>query len=163
MSDFALVDLPVSLDGSGVLGLASSLGRLLKVKRALDRLNSPRGDEAVAAEMVARMQEDVPVLSGRLKEGISYRFEDGFWVVEATAHGRRGGGEGADYAPFVELGTAPHKSVADRSYFDGAARRTGHPGTTAQPFFWQNARDVLSEYAQRLSGIVDDTTTEFNA
>lgn len=167
MSDLALIDLPLSLDGSGVLGLAQTLGGLLKVKRVLDGLSSPHGDEAVAAEMVSRMQRDAPVLSGRLREGISYRFEDGAWVVEAEAHRegarRRGEGEGANYAPFVEYGTAPRRQVADDSYFAGAARRSGHPGTPAQAFFWQNARDVLSDYAHALSDTIDDATQEFNA
>lgn len=157
----ALIDLPLSPDGSGVQGVASVLGGLLKVKKALDRASSPQGDEAVAAEMVARMRRDAPELTGLLREGITYRFEDGAWVVEAAASlqgaRKRGQGEGADYAPFVEYGTA------DRTYFAGDARRVGHPGTEAQPFFWQNAREVLAEYVLHLAGTLADAVEEFDA
>lgn len=141
----SVTDLPLEFDGSGILGLARTIGTLSKVHRALSRGNSPRGDERVAAEMVDRMKVDVARRTGALAEGITYRFEDGFWVVEAVSHAKRDGKEGADYAPFVEFGTEPHG---------------GHPGTDAQAFFWQNAKDVLEEYEISLSNMVDDAVSE---
>lgn len=144
----AIPDLPLSIDGSGILGLAQTGLRLSKLHRAITKANSPRGDERIAAEMVDRMKADVPRDSGALAEGITYRFEDGFWVVEAVSHARRGDKEGADYAPFVEFGTEPHG---------------GHPGTSAQEFFWQNARDVLEEYQAELADTIDSAVEEAGA
>lgn len=144
----AIPDFPLLIDGSGVLGLAQTGLRLSKLHRAITRANSPRGDERIAAEMVDRMKADVPRESGALAEGITYRFEDGFWVVEAVSHARRGEKEGADYAPFVEFGTEAHG---------------GHPGTHPQEFFWQNARDVLEKYQAALEDMVDDAVKEAEA
>ena len=70
------------------------------------------------------------------------------------------GDTGVDYGPFVERGTRAGvrgQRVATATFYEQAngqrrkARRT-HPGTEAQPFFWNSAREVLErrgrEHAQ---------------
>lgn len=150
--------------GADIIG-----SRLFKLIRVLDKVRKVYGEDA-AREMVSRMRADVARDTGRLYNGIEYfGNEDGGFTVQASAvHEDRNGGE--DYAGFVERGTRAgqrgHKVsyVADSAYHDltagigsGTLRETGqrkgrarlqyrdHPGTPAQPFFFDNAREVLSK------------------
>ena len=169
MSEIAIFDAALERDGSGIIGLAGALSKFASLSKALGKLSSPTGDEALAVDMVARMQTDVPVLTGALQLGVSYRFDAGSWVVEAKASRNKKRGPGADYAPFVEFGTAPHKSrnrrraIADEAFFSQQPTGSGHPGTAAQPFFWQNARDVLAEHRRALINQADSLGDEFNS
>ncbi len=115
--------------------------------------------------MVQRMQEDVPVRTGRLRTGITAQFDGEVWTVKAEAKdpgGRKGGaGEGAGYATFVEFGTdprSPGRATADDGFFAGQSR-SGHPGTDPQPFFWDNARAELGKRfndATKLAGALEN-------
>jgi hypothetical protein len=156
---------------------------LFKAVMLLDKIRKLYGEDA-AKEMVERMRADVPYDSGRLFNGIQYFEEDGSYTVEASAiNPDKNGGE--DYAGFVERGTRPGERgrkvayVADSGYHDlsvdignGAVRPTaatsrrsrlqyrGHPGTPAQPYFYQNAIDVLrkrrSDAASEMADLISD-------
>ena len=137
-----------------------------------------RLDVSTLDELLARMRADVPRDSGRLFNGIQGSIDGDMAVVEASAVKPKGRGEGADYAGFVEIGTkAGHRgrqTVADEAYFTrdqwtannpgsdshpGRQFRSGrtlrrihdpHPGTPAQPYFWDNVRDVMAERGAEL-------------
>ena len=95
---------PIRIDERGLsIDVLKLTSQLLRVYVFIQK-HRQRNDEDAAQEMVDRMRADVPVDTGRLYNGISWRREDGSYVVEATAasHDR-----GADYAGFVERGTQP--------------------------------------------------------
>lgn len=164
--------------GLAILGADLLTNRLVKVARLLDKIAS-RSDEDAAQEMVERMRADVPQDTGNLYNGIEFTNSDGFYEVRASAvHADRNGGE--DYAGFVERGTASGvrqrstNYVADTNYHelsagigDGSVRPTGktygrrrlqyrtHPGTPAQPFFFENAIDVLKERRADLADVLN--------
>ena len=129
-----------------VLGVGEMTAAILGTAGKL-AVGARQVDDGAAARMVQLMQDRVPRRTGRLQLGITARFENNQWVVQATASnptGRKGGtAAGADYARFVEFGTAPRagKRVVDDDYFAGG----GHPGTDPQPYFWNSGREVLGE------------------
>lgn len=163
--------------GLAVIGADILGSRLVKVIRLLDKVAS-RSDAEAAEEMVNRMRADVPRDRGNLYNGIEYFEVDGIYTVRASAvHPDRGGGE--DYAGFVERGTRAgvrgrsQVYVADTNYHEltagltaGSIRATGdryarrrlqyrtHPGTPAQPYFFDNAYDVLRERRADLADVV---------
>ncbi|MBN8956774.1 MAG: HK97 gp10 family phage protein [Rhizobiales bacterium] len=161
---------PIRIDDHGLyLDVLKLTQQLLQIYSFIQG-HRQRADEGAAQEMVDRMRADVPVDTGRLYNGISWRREDGSYVVEATAasHDR-----GADYAGFVERGTQPgmrarptvaseemmtrdewsatnpaSRSVPGRQFRSGRRLRRihdPHPGTKPQPYFYDNANDVLDE------------------
>ncbi|MGL3208691.1 hypothetical protein [Bradyrhizobium sp. BR 1433] len=167
-----MANLPVpfgkqELLGFGLIGLDVLQNRFVKIGRFIEKHMRVK-DEESARDMVGRMRADVPQDKGNLYNGIRYWQDGDAWVVQAAAvHDDRSGGE--DYSGFVEHGTQPGQrgrsvtyAVADGGYHEntsglgeGAVRpvprsrtrqqyRT-HPGTEAQPFFYDNARDVLEE------------------
>ena len=165
--------------GFSLLGLSVLQNRLFKVAHFVEK-RMRRRDQDAAQEMVDRMRADAAYDSGDLYNGIQWWEEDGAFIVQASAvHPNRRGGE--DYAGFVEHGTRAGERdrsisyVADSNYHDlsanlgdGSIRETGrtygrrrlqyreHPGTPAQPFFYQNARDVLNERgadAEKIAGL----------
>jgi hypothetical protein len=167
------------LIGFSLLGLSVLQNRLFKVTRFVEK-RMRRRDQDAAQEMVDRMRADVAFDSGDLYNGIQWWEEDGAFIVQASGvHADRSGGE--DYAGFVEHGTRAGQRgrsvayVADSNYHDlsvglgdGSIRETGrtysrrrlqyrgHPGTAAQPFFYDNARDVLNERgadAEQIAGL----------
>jgi hypothetical protein len=160
---------PVSLGidvADHIVGVDRIVGQLVKmsVKWAI---KARQVDDDAAEDMVERMRAEVPRRTGLLFNGISHTTEGEFQVVTATAHARRGGKEGADYARFVEFGTKPHTrgSVADAEFHQdatgaGAGRRRGHPGTAPRPFFYPAVRAVLAERGRRLEDVIDETATE---
>jgi len=122
-------------------------------------------DDAAMAEMLELMRSRAPVRSGALRNAIEGHTEgEGDTrqnVITAKVHARRGGGEGADYAPFVEFGTDPH-GAATADYFETSRARpvAGHPGTEAQPFFWNSAREVLRRRRADMGEIIDGVAAE---
>ena len=115
----------------GVIGTDKIIGALVKfgVKLAL---KSRKADEDAAEEMTERMRAEVPERTGRLANGITFEVdENGVATVRASAVNPtgRGGSEGADYARFVEFGTAK---------------------MDAQPYFLTVAETVLEERGQSL-------------
>jgi hypothetical protein len=172
--------------GFSLLGLSVLQNRLFKIGRFVEKRVRKR-DQDAAQEMVDRMRADAPYDSGDLYGGIRWWEEDGAFIVQASAvHPDRRGGE--DYAGFVEHGTRAGERdrsisyVADSNYHDlsvglgdGSIRETGrtygrrrlqyrgHPGTPAQPFFYQNARDVLNERgadAEQIAGLALDEDSD---
>lgn len=127
-----------------------------------------RIDDSALQEMVSLARSRVPVDTGRLLNGITGETEDEYHVFRASAvRTRASGKQGADYARFVEFGTKPGRRGGKVSYMslDGfyngpvtgfeagpgrgrpRTRRQyrGHPGTPAQPFFYNSAREVMQE------------------
>lgn len=162
--------------GLAIIGADLLSSRLFKVARLLDKI-AGQSDAEAAQEMVNRMRADVPTDTGNLFNGIEFFEENGIYTVQASAvHPDRNGGE--DYAGFVERGTKSGirtrktSYVADSNYHEltaglgfGGVRPTGrtyrrtrlqyrtHPGTPAQPFFFQNAIDVLRERRANLGEV----------
>ena len=112
-----------------------------------------REGEAAAQRMVERMRDAAPVDSGELRESIDWRREGDEIVVEADAS------DALDvfYARFVEYGTRAGRRGA-RTTVSGRARKVyrTHPGTEAQPFFYDTAREVLAEFRVALEDAIDE-------
>ncbi|MGX9981132.1 hypothetical protein [Methylobacterium fujisawaense] len=136
---------------AGVVGVDRISGQLAKyaVKLAL------KGDQAslhAAQEMVELMRSRVPQDTGLLLNGISYRREGGFYVVEATAD--RGG---YDYALAVEAGHHAGGTHADGDFFADTTgkggrqvRQSQESDVPGQPFFYGSAREALSDWSSEL-------------
>lgn len=125
----------------GVIGTDRVVASLVRFGLKL-ALKARRGDEDSAAEMVDRMKAEVPERTGRLLNGITFEIdEDGTAQVRASAvnPSGRAGGEGADYARFVEFGTE-HMA--------------------AEPFFLEVARAVLEERGRSLDEAVSAAAGE---
>lgn len=161
-----------------IVGLDNLMGAL--VKHGVKLAFRSRGVDAGAMdEMLSLMRERVPRDTGRLYNGISGEIDDeGVATVTATAVRDNG----FDYAFLVEHGTKAgvrgrSSQVADANYFDvdlvsGSAtrrrpskrstRRSGrtHPGTEAQPFFFNSASEVLAKRQQRLEDAADASAQE---
>lgn len=161
-----------------IVGLENLIGSL--VKHGVKLAFRSRGvDSGAMDDMLALMRERVPRDTGRLFNGISGEIDDdGIATVTATAVRDNG----MDYAFLVEHGTKAGvrgraSQVADANYFDvdlvaGSAtrrrpsrrstRRGGrtHPGTEAQPFFFNSAREILAEREQRLEEAADAAAQE---
>jgi hypothetical protein len=123
--------------------------------------NASSIDRAALGRMVDLARSRVPQDTGLLLSGIEgIEDAEGF---EFRASAARSEGNTADYARFVEFGTEPgdrpRRSSGRASSIDiegndtssarRAARRKGHPGTEAQPFFWPSAREVLADLSAR--------------
>jgi hypothetical protein len=114
--------------------------------------------------MVDLARSRVPQDTGLLLSGIEGREDgDGFEFRASAVRTRPNGKETADYARFVEFGTQPGirsrrmpSGVAASIDADGntvsprrASRAKGHPGTEAQPFFYNSASEVLADLGAR--------------
>lgn len=129
-----------------------------------------KADEQAAAAMVDLMKQRVPQDTGRLLNGIGWSWDGDIIEVRASAHrtSSRTGKEQEDYARFVEFGTKAGQrggsvsyqsqvgagTPADVNYFIGEpgsphprTRKVyrNHPGTPAQPFFFNSAREVMAK------------------
>jgi hypothetical protein len=165
--------------GVALIGLDVLQDRTFKIARFVaGRLRVK--DQAAAQDMVDRMRRDMPYDRGDLYNGTRYWEDEGEYVVQASGVRVAGNGnEQADHAGFVEHGTQPgvrgRKTVAGADYFastaglgDGSYRPTGrrrlqyrsHPGTPAQPFFYDNARAVLEERGLDAEEILGDAIAE---
>lgn len=173
MIKIGLVTTVAEVSGVGDLVVAGARFLARAVMRAR------RADAAALDQMVDLARARVPRDTGRLYNGISGRFEGDVAVFEASAVRISGSGrESADYAGFVERGTKAglrgrSASVADQAYFTraewsaahpgsgavpGRQYRSGplrrvhhpHPGTTAQPFFFNSAAEVLRDHGDEL-------------
>lgn len=146
--------------------------RLLKVADALGP-HARAVDERALAEMVELARSRVPVSTAYLQGQISGVREGDEFVFSAIAHRQKDGGkQGVDYGPFVEFGTKPgnrdraasradsrlvNRAAWDEAHPESSARPGRffdygrrlrrvyhpHPGTAAQPFFYNSAREVL--------------------
>lgn len=176
------------LFGLALLGLDLLQDRTFKIARFVEK-RMRATDRDVAQEMVDRMRRDVPVDRGDLYNGIRYWEDDGSFVVQASGvRLTKAGVANADHAGFVEHGTRAGERrrsvryVADSNYHDltaglgfGGVRETGtlrsrrrlqyrgHPGTDAQPFFYDNARDVLAERAIAAEDVLGLATEDEDA
>ena len=121
-------------------------------------------DQNAAQEMVDLMRARVPRDTGRLYNGIDYQIDGDTISVHAEAH-KSGRYSQEDYARFVEFGTRAGvrgqrtRFASDAGFFSSDAfpeagfrgtptARTRsvyrtHPGTKAQPFFFNSAHEVL--------------------
>ncbi|SEE59751.1 hypothetical protein SAMN05519104_6672 [Rhizobiales bacterium GAS188] len=129
-------------------------------------IKAARVDHAAMSQMLDLMHNRVPQDTGLLYNGINGHWQGS--VGSVTASAQRTGGNGklsADYAHFVEFGTKPHQ-VADAAYFDSSgghrsSRATaGHPGTEAQPFFYNSADEVLAKRHGEILGAANDAIGE---
>lgn len=168
---------------SGVLGVPDVQAALLRFAVKL-AFKTKKVDADAAAEMVDLMRSRVPRDTGRLYNGIeAHQEDDGTWLVEASAVHPRGSKESADYARFVEFGTAPGTRgdrtsyVADEGFFSTDALGDGrfrgrarartrkvyrtHAGTPAQPYFFESAREVLEKRGISMQSILDQADNDF--
>ncbi|WP_342163072.1 hypothetical protein [Methylobacterium sp. SD21] len=146
---------------SGIIGVERISGQLAKyaVKLAL------KGDQAslhAAQEMVDLMRSRVPQDSGLLLNGISYRREGAFYVVEATAD--RGG---YDYALAVEAGHHAGGTAADADFFADTtgkggrhARASSESEVPGQLYFYGSAREALSDWSKDLGAGIGASARE---
>ncbi|GAN52081.1 phage protein, HK97 gp10 family [Methylobacterium sp. ME121] len=146
---------------AGVVGVDRISGQLAKyaVKLAL------KGDQAslhAAQEMVELMRSRVPQDSGLLLNGITYRREGGFYVVEAKAD--RGG---YDYALAVEAGHHAGGQHADADFFADTTGRGGRQvrpsqgsDVPGQPYFYGSAREALSDWSSELGASIGAAARE---
>lgn len=166
----------LSLDLSRALTIVPTL---LRVSHALPGAGRRR-DERLARRMTELMRERAARDTGRLQSGITYYFEDGSWVVQASAQRDP---SSADYARLVEFGTRagerrrritqasregffaadPFDTTGRRGRPASRTRRQGrtHPGTDAQPFFFPSAREVLAQARRALTPELDAVAVEF--
>lgn len=146
---------------SGIVGIERISGQLAKyaVKLAL------KGEQAslhAAQEMVELMRSRVPVDNGLLLNGITYRRDGGFYVVEATAD--RGG---YDYALAVEAGHHAGGTVADADLFADTTGKGGRQvrvsqesDVPGQPYFYGSAREALSDWSSELGASIGASARE---
>lgn len=141
---FGAQSLGLSMDPAEVVRWG---GRLLKVADHLGPA-ARAVDERALAEMVELAQQRAPQRTGLLHTGVTGTREGDAMVFQASAQRDE---SSADYARFVEHGTrggTRGRVVADATFFERSngtrrkSRRT-HPGTEAQPFFYNSAREVL--------------------
>lgn len=159
-----------------IIGLENIVASLVKHGVRL-ALRSHEADAGTMDEMLALMRERVPRDTVRLYNGISGEIEDGVATVTASAIRVSGSGKKSiDYAFLVEHGTQAgvrgrSQQVADANYFavdmtTGTATRRRptrstrrsqrtHPGTPAQPFFYNSAREVLERRQERMEAAAD--------
>lgn len=161
--------LDIELDFSNVVAWTLRVSRVSKaIQGSADKI-----DQSALDEMVSLAQTRAPRRTGALSATISSRREDDVFVFEARVNKRRPNGRpGVDYAPFVEFGTKAgfrdrqssrsDSAIASPGEFDsvygGNSRRPGrfyrsgrrlrrvyhpHPGTEAQPFFFNSAFEVI--------------------
>lgn len=140
-------------------------------------------DGSALQEMVNLAKSRAPVDSGRLLNGIEGYTEGEFHVFKASAvRTSSTGRDSADYARFVEFGTAAGVRSRSRAYqaqagfYDnpltgfeaGPGRPTprrrrqyrGHPGTRPQPFFYNSAREVMEKRFMTLESLPALAATE---
>lgn len=163
-----------------IIGVAEVAFSLARLSSTIEKLASRTGDDAVD-EMLSLMRSRVPQDTGRLLNGIvSYREQDVIVVEASAVRVTQSGKESADYAAFVEYGTRAGERggrvsyVADEDFFNLSTRpgsgrtykRTRrvyrqHPGTPAQPFFWNSAEEALEHrYHAAAQGILDAARDE---
>lgn len=137
------------VDGSGIEGVGRLAGGLAKIAAKL----AMRGDglsEKTVRWIVNDMRARVPVDTGALLNSIRAWREGAVWVITADARNPR---DGADYGYWVEYGTAAR--VVTRGTFDSAHDPAGHPGTTAQPFFWPAVEAGLERRDLDLADVIE--------
>lgn len=135
-----------------IIGIERITGQVVKYAVNL-ALKADNASEKAAIEMVDLMRSRVAQDTGTLLNGITYRRDGKTWVVEATAV--RSGGY--DYALAVEAGHHAGGTVADGSLFSdttGAGgrqvRASSGGDVEGQPFFYNSAREALSDWAGEL-------------
>lgn len=160
----AALTLVGDLRAAGILGWPEMQFALTEiVPRLVGRAHQDNG-RAIEA-MVSLARSRVPVDTGRLVNGITGAVEGEYYVMRARAARDEGS---ADYARFVEFGTQPGRRSRRVEYqaltgfyanpvtgFESGpgvpAPRTrkqyrGHPGTQAQPYFFNSAREVMEKH-----------------
>jgi len=155
---------------SGVFGYAEwalALGQfVISIERGAHERHG-----ALVDEMVTEARSLAPWDTGDLHMGIERIDEADAVLFQASG---QHDGEGADYARFVEFGTAPGQrgraqSIAARpGMFSGdgvqeseftTTTRTrrqyrGHPGTEAQPFYFPAIRTVLDRHNLAMKDVI---------
>jgi HK97 gp10 family phage protein len=115
--------------------------------------------EASANEIVALAKSLAPTDSGDLRNSIAWTYGDApkgaivLGRVKASNSGNLritvyAGGPDAYYARFIEFGTAPHIN-------GGRFAGSGHPGTSAQPFFYPAYRAARKRARGRVTRAVN--------
>ena len=131
--------------------------------------------EAGAEEIVQVMRSRVPEVSGDLRDSINWTWGDapaGSLVIDEIRSGQNRGMQfatlkitiyvGEWYAHFVEFGTAPgvrgqrqnpRNSDHKQSRRGRKIYRT-HPGTVAQPFFFNTWREMRAKFKRKIAAAV---------
>ncbi len=107
-----------------------------------------------ANELLTNMEVLVPVDAGHLRDSLMVKVEPGRIIIGPTA----------DYAPFVEFGTKPHKISAKNKkaltfFVNGkkvTVRSVNHPGTRAQPF----VRPAFDQWVDSLGPLVAEANVK---
>lgn len=152
------------LHAAGIIGWPEMRFALTEIAPRLARRMHQSHSKALD-EMVSLARSRVPVDTGKLVNGITGQREGDYFVMRARAARDEGS---ADYARFVEFGTQAgvrHRRVEYQArtgfysnpvtgFEDGpgeSAPRTrkqyrAHPGTQAQPYFYNSAREVMERH-----------------
>lgn len=147
---------------SDVAGVAQMIDRLFKVADLLG-VGAKDLDADALAEMVDLARARAARDTGLLIAGIAGESDDGFATFMASA--ARDGEE--DYALFVEKGTRAGvrgQAVAYATSIGQMRRRKQartHPGTEAQPFFYNSAREVLARRRVAAEDLLDEAAAAF--
>ncbi|MCW2315311.1 HK97 gp10 family phage protein [Rhodoblastus acidophilus] len=151
-------------DDTGVDGIDELDASLRGLGEYLDK-GAKEIDRRAVDDMANLARSRAPERTGLLLNGIRTDIEDGDFVFEASAkRASPTGKEEEDYAHFVEFGTSAGSRgqtiVAGDAFFAGSGRgrtrrqyRT-HPGTPAQPFFYNSASEVLEQRNRDLSEFI---------
>ncbi|MBY6242837.1 HK97 gp10 family phage protein [Methylosinus sp. Sm6] len=150
---------------TGVVGFDDVVDALTRIglKMALD---AQRVDRDALDEMVALAQERAPNRTGVLVAGIEGLETDAYFEFRASAQRERANGKpSADYAVFVEHGTAPHDDSGPGATSAFATRRRksarrGHPGTDPQPFFYSSADEALARRGLAMDDVIPDAAQD---
>lgn len=170
-------------EATGVLGwsdVASALARIIPKMV----IQAKKRDSGALAEMVELARSRAPVDSGLLLNGITGEATENYHEFRASAvRVSSSSKEQEDYAHFVEFGTQAGVRTRRVEYaardglfsldpsatsaFPSGASRTrarrqyrGHPGTPAQPFFYNSANEVLEKRGIDMQSVVSDAGKE---
>ncbi len=139
-----------------VVGWDNVVRGLFKVSDALSG-NAAAINRRALDRMVDLARSRVPQDTGLLYSGIEGREDGDGFEFRASAEL-----DDADYARFVEFGTAAGER-GRRIVQGGRSRRQrrGHPGTAAQPYFYNSASEVLADLGrEQLDGMIDAMQAE---
>lgn len=115
---------------------------------------------ASAKPMLAAARENVPVVSGTLRDSIritsDFDRKTGEVSVKVVAGGKTKGGGDAYYAHMVEYGTKPHRISGPSLLFKRWVKDIKHPGSPPSGFmrkafdgFGQASIDAYAEYIRK--------------
>lgn len=163
---------------TGIMRWTEVARGLLTIAANLE-LRTKKIDAGALDDMVSLAKSRVPVDTGRLLNGITGDDYEDYCEFRASAVHETGSQE--DYARFVEFGTAAGQRgttnavAADEGFYSADPYSTSpfrgrrklrdrrvyrtHPGTPAEPFFYNSANDILAERRLKMQDVIAEAVT----